>query len=582
MNSALTVILPFDSKDQQKDYTLDLLKALDTIKASGQPSVLSLENRTYHFYPDKAFEKYYSPSNNDGSLQKITFPILGINSLTIEGNGATLLFHGRISPFVIDESTDITITNLKIDYTRPFYSQGLIIDSDEKGLVLEFDKLLFPHRVQDGNLIFFDENWENDLSDILPLIQEYDPKTKAPGYNTPTLLGKFGKGTQVTDSQPAPIFEFDVILLDENDQSSKIRLDYIKTAAPYVFKKGNVLTIQHEKRHNSAFFITDSKNVKISNVRIVTAGSMGVIAQTSENITLDGLDISIGEESKGLISVNADATHFVNCTGTVTIENCILENMLDDGTNIHGIYTLVDKINGTREMLVRIAHFQQFGLNIYKPGDTVSLFEKASMKKLADVEIESSAFANDDESVISLVMKQDLPQNIKLGNLVENAGRMPDAILRNNRTGGNRPRGFLISTPGKVIIENNLFWNSLYAIHITGDANFWFESGPVKDVLIQNNKFMDCCYMAGDYVIAVTPEFEISEGNDYYYHENIRITGNHFETFKKGLLMAYSVNNLVFKENTYRQTFSYLMEKETEQFDIRQCNNCDTEEARTV
>ncbi len=580
MDSSANGILEYDNTDPQKDYTMDLLLLLSTVKNSKTSSTITLEKQTYHFYPDNAFEKFYAQSNNDRSLKKITFPLIDFHNLTIEGNGATLLFHGRISPFIIDESSNITISDLIIDYTRPFYSQGLIIDSDEKGLVIDIDKLLFPHRVAGENLVFFDDNWKNDMSDMLPLIQEYDPLTKAPGYNTPTLLGKFGRGDQITDSQPAPIFEFEIKLLDENEKSSQVRLDYVKTAVPYVFKKGNVLTIQHEKRHNSAFFINSSENILIKNVQLVTAGSMGVIAQMSENIHLDGLNISLSEKSKGLISVNADATHFVNCTGTITIENSILENMLDDGTNIHGIYTVVERIVSDKEIIARIAHFQQYGLNVYKPGDIISLINKSTMKVAVELTVDSSLFADEKESLISLKFEQSISELIFVGDLLENAKRMPAAVLRNNRTGGNRPRGFLISTPGKVLIEKNHFWNSLYAIHITGDASFWFESGSVNDVTIKENTFEDCCYMAGDYVIAVTPEFEISDDAGFCFHKNIKIVDNMFKTFKDGLLTAYSVDNLVFTNNTYKKTQTYKKDHSTSQVNIEKCMNVQIEDAK--
>ena len=35
------------------------------------------------------------------------------------------------------------------------------------------------------------------------------------------------------------------------------------------------------------------------------------------------------------------------------------------------------------------------------------------------------------------------------------------------------------------------------AILIEGDAEGWFESGPVSDVLIEGNIFVDCAYNGG-------------------------------------------------------------------------------------
>lgn len=45
------------------------------------------------------------------------------------------------------------------------------------------------------------------------------------------------------------------------------------------------------------------------------------------------------------------------------------------------------------------------------------------------------------------------------------------------------------------------------AILIEGDAEGWFESGPVSDVLIEGNIFVDCAYNGGPHnaVIAINP-----------------------------------------------------------------------------
>ena len=53
-------------------------------------------------------------------------------------------------------------------------------------------------------------------------------------------------------------------------------------------------------------------------------------------------------------------------------------------------------------------------------------------------------------------------------------------------------RGILISTPGKVIVEDNYFATAGTPILIEGDTSHWFESGGTEDVLIRNNVFDNC------------------------------------------------------------------------------------------
>ena len=114
--------------------------------------------------------------------------------------------------------------------------------------------------------------------------------------------------------------------------------------------------------------------------------------------------------------------------------------------------------------------------------------------------------------------------------------------------------------PGRVVVENNRIASSGAGIKISGDANFWFESGAVRDVLIRNNEFGDCCYGSpvwGRAAIDIDPEIESPHGNAACFHSNIRIENNRFCTFDVGILFARSVNGLVFRGNTIRRTNSY-------------------------
>lgn len=44
-----------------------------------------------------------------------------------------------------------------------------------------------------------------------------------------------------------------------------------------------------------------------------------------------------------MISITADATHYVNCGGYIRMIDCTFENQKDDATNIHGLYMAVER-----------------------------------------------------------------------------------------------------------------------------------------------------------------------------------------------------------------------------------------------
>ena len=108
-----------------------------------------------------------------------------------------------------------------------------------------------------------------------------------------------------------------------------------------------------------------------------------------------------------------------------------------------------------------------------------------------------------------------------------------------------------------MIIRDNLFKSSGTAILIAGDANGWYESGAVKDVLIENNEFTDFClanlYQFCEGIISIFPEIpKLRAGN--FFHHNIRILNNKFHPFDYPVLFAKYTENLQFTGNSIERS----------------------------
>lgn len=537
-----------------RDDLPGLIKQVEALEDGG---TLTLENKTYHLYPFDACTAVYTPCNNDGGEKKIAVLLKGKKGVTVDGCGATLLCHGRLTPFVLDGCTDVTLRNLTIDYTRPFYTQGSISESGPNGAVVTVDKKRFPHRVKDGRLIFYDETWENDVTGTPCLLQEFDPVTRGPARYSLTMFGIFGDDTTIPEGMAAAGVQLRVRLLEESQTFSRIALTADKMPDGYCFQNGKELIICHEGRDNYGVFVQGCAGVHIENVRIVTSGSMGVIAQLTRDITIDGLDVSLGETSKGLVTTVADATHFIHCSGTVTVQNSVMENMMDDGVNIHGIYADCRQ-TAPNVLHATLKHYQHYGFNPYLPGDTVHILNRSTRDTLACGVVTQSRFTDPARSVIEVTLQQPLeglPEGIDC--LLENKQRMPSVRLIGNRTGHNRPRGFLITTPGRVLVENNRFYNSQFAIHVASDSVYWYESGGVEDMRIAHNRFEDCGFMNDAPVIFICPEYDKQSETPVYAHRNIRVEDNRFETFQPTLVEAHGVDGLHLSGNVCVKTKTY-------------------------
>lgn len=203
-------------------------------------------------------------------------------------------------------------------------------------------------------------------------------------------------------------------------------------------------------------------------------------------------------------------------------------------------------------------HEQSQGMEWGRINEKVGFIENQSMRTLGTGTMTSFEPLNKSEFIVEF--QAPVPNSLKVGAALENLSCTADVEIRNSFFGSCRARGLLVSTPGKVIIENNIFESSGSAILIAGDANQWYESGAVKDVLIRNNTFrypcMSSVYQFCEAVISIFPEIPKPDIR-YPFHSNIRIENNKFYLFDYPILYVKSVDGLSFVNNTLIRDTTY-------------------------
>jgi hypothetical protein len=204
---------------------------------------------------------------------------------------------------------------------------------------------------------------------------------------------------------------------------------------------------------------------------------------------------------------------------------------------------------GGDSVLVRFMHPQTWGFNAFDPGDTIEFVNHKTLLGYGNAIVQSSKMISTKE--IKLIVNRSVPTEIQKDDCIGNISKTPSVIIKNNLFEHVLTRGLLVTTRRKVLIEGNTFYRvGMHAILIADDCNSWFESGPVKEVTIRNNKFLDCAYNSfpDDDVITIKPETTDYE-NGKYVHSNISITGNTFQIFDTPVLFARDVNGLSFEKN---------------------------------
>ncbi|MBS1705177.1 MAG: right-handed parallel beta-helix repeat-containing protein [Armatimonadetes bacterium] len=537
--------------NSRMDATAAVASAIQALKPGG---VLRFPAGEFHFFRNNAQERELYLSNTDVSNpRRVAIALENLRDIQVQGTSDTrLVFHGRVMPFLIDHCRNISLKNLQIDWERPLMSQFDVIASDPQGVTLRTDTKEFPYAVRNGKLVFLVEDEERRNASWM----EFDPVTRGVAYNTGDRGCMGGDAGSAKGSEIAP---------------GTIRLDYpANNNRP---KIGHKLIARHGIRDHAGTFIQESQGIRIENVAYRHTSGLGVLAQRSEDLTFRQVEFKPDRSSKRLFSGHDDGFHISNCKGQVTIENCTFEGLMDDPINVHGTSVRAIRQENSRTWLIRFMHHQSQGFPFGDVGDTVSFVSGPTMESFGRAKIAKIDRLTTAEARITF--DRETPKEFREGDAVENLTWTPEATIRNNTFGTVRARGLLISTPRKVKIEGNLFKSSGSAILIAGDANGWYESGAVTDVLIQKNLFENC--LTSDYqfcegIISIDPEIP-KEGGPAF-HRNIRILDNTFLTFQNSVLWAKSVDGLEFSRNRIKGSRSYVPWHPTKEgFTFIDCQN---------
>jgi len=522
------------------DATPYIVEAVNKCKKM-KATKLVFEKGTYFCKPDFAPEKYVFTSNNDEGLKRFVFELSGMANLEIDGQGSSFIFDGYVCPFLLESSKQITVRNLTIDYKRPFHSEGIIVAAYKDSVDLSISAA-YAYTVNNNKLMFVGDQ----------------------------IIGKDNAGEPKRVLYPFwHILEFDAVKREPEQEAFdylNVQNMVVKELKPGLIriyfprmkgKVGNTMVFNPTERMIPCFTVSNSQDFKLKNVTMHHAGAMGVIAQRTRNITLDSVRVV---PSQGrMISLAADATHFVNCSGKISMTNCLFEGQKDDATNIHGIYVKIIKLISPNQALVKLIHYQQFGFDFLTKGTKVELVEAESLNTKQENEVLVAERLN--KEFTKVTFKNPISDKIKLGDVIAASGEYPDVEIKNCTIQRNRARGFLLGSRGNILIENNYFHTHCSAINLEGDGRFWFEQSGVRNLTIRNNVFDNCNYslMLGMGVIMTFSGIEENKRAESRYNRNILIENNTFKLATPCILNFYSVDNVTYRNNKVESSDKYKM-----------------------
>lgn len=527
-----------------EDMTQEIVKAIETIKSerAGEPAVLLFEAGEYDFYPDSANVREYYVSNHDQDNPKRVAVVLeGVKNLTLKGaqkgNGsdyANFMMNGRMLPIAMVGCENCSLENIAVDTRVPQITQVEVLENDaENGFITYRVAPYVNYRIDNGRLVVFGSNWEFVPSWGIA----FEGDTKRIIYTTSDI----GVGTSnVEEISPR------VIRASWRDHR---------------LVPGSVIAMRSYARPTPGIFVSECKNTKLYNSCVFYAEGMGLLAQVSENITLDGFRVALRGDGR-YFTTQADATHFSGCKGLISSCNGLYEGMMDDAINVHGTYLRVVKRLDDNTLVGRYMHGQAYGFYWGGAGDSVQ-FVRSDVMEITEGNRVVEIAPYDKEQLagckeFKIKFEKPLPEDIANGQYgIENLEWTPEVIFNGNTIRNNRARGALFSTPKKTVAENNLFdHTSGTAILLCGDCNGWFETGACRDVLIRKNRFVNALtsmFQFTNGVISIYPEIPNLEAQTKYFHggngKGVVIEDNVFETFDAPIVYAKSIDGLVFRNN---------------------------------
>ena len=536
-----------------KDVTNAVADAIDFIKTErdGKPSCLQFEAGRYDFYPDSANVREYYISNHDQDNPKLVAVALeGVENLELrgcdmEGKKTTeFIMNGRMLPVAMVNCKECSVSNIVIDTERPQITQVEILENDiENGYITYRIAEYVQYKIVDGNLVVYGSNWE--LTPVCGIA--FDGETGHIVYKTSDIAVGVSNVVEVAPR---------VIRAKWNDAR---------------LLSGTKVAMRSYYRPTPGIFLSCCKNSKFNNVTVHYAEGMGLLAQTCDNIYLDGFNVALRKGGGRCFTTQADATHFSGCKGIISSNNGLYEGMMDDAINVHGTYLRVVERVDDNTLIGRYMHSQAYGFYWGGVGDSVQ-FVRSDVMEIVEGNRISAITPYDREELagckeFKITFEKPLSQDIACGFYgIENLEWTPEVVFYNNTIRNNRARGALFSTPKRSVVEGNFFdHTSGTAILLCGDCNGWFETGACREVIIRNNRFMNALtnmFQFTNAVISVYPEIPALDKQTKYFHggngKGVVIENNLFETFDKPLVYAKSLDGLVFKGNKVVQNSDYV------------------------
>lgn len=446
--------IPDDGNDDSEAFTLALNEC-----RNNPGSTLTIPPGEYIYRNKKAMEFEYNAINGkygedvQGYFFKpkgeyvIALDLDNFKDITINAEDVTLVQEGWYEAVSITNATNVKIKGLKLTHKRPPFTMGEIVNSTADYFEMKIDADKYPYLTDE----------------ITGRVHYYD-----------TERNRVYTGSRIDKK----------ILLDRET----IRI-YTKLNP----KTGHLCILRHCAHNRAGILIKESSNIILEDITINSQPGMGIVGHRSKDIVMRNLKVvpAVGTVS----STNTDATHFTSCKGKILFDACEFEGQGDDCTNIHNYYWTVYK-ESKNDVRISLENVDLHALSLDYPdlGDTLILVSKVNLEPKEYYIVKGVQTSIEDWKVV-VTLDKEIEFDVN-DFYMTNLTRRPSVEIINNIVKSHLARAYLIKT-GNVHLHGNHIQNSSgTAIQLGAEAG-WRESGPVENIVIENNRISGCGYDRG-------------------------------------------------------------------------------------